>query len=486
MVRAIKKSLEDDIKKNWDTMPPQLKPFLLNEHGATNPFKLATFWSSPMMAEYTHGKHGLRLRDTSWFLATQYWKLDMIHYTRRLLLNGFFLQQCMLKPIEEIVKILMSGEDVLVSLSSFAQGVHAIQTPQTIERFLRNCQRDCPRLFNPKDSIDFVSQISDDWKSSSSTKKQRPTSKTSNGAQMQIHFDDDSNKKQRHSFNIVSSTTLKSLFKEYAENRGIPLRSLRFSHRDRTLFLSSAGNKTPDALGVHDQDVIYVYDISASQEPRTVNLSGTNSLTSKRAKAKSQRNLKKVKAKIKEKTPSRQGEPTKTLEEWKAQHSRVLTKLHEEVRPQLRDIRKRLNEMNLKCQPPKQKEENKRKNKIKAHNANSHILPNSMIGGKAGKPYFIIHVGEAKNLYSTTKKFHLHQSHARTAIDLHGYTKSEALDALNEELPEWMDTAMKGEYPWVIAVKVVCGCGNQILSDMVKDWIKSTRTVSNAPKNSIV
>eukprot|EP00956_Cyclotella_meneghiniana_P036123 scaffold121796_cov20-Cyclotella_meneghiniana.AAC.2 len=46
----------------------------------------------------------------------------------------------------------------------------------------------------------------------------------------------------------------------------------------------------------------------------------------------------------------------------------------------------------------------------------------------------------------------------------------------------WVDTAMKGEYPGVIPVDVVCGGGNQILSETVKTWIKSKKNVVNVPR----
>ena len=68
-------------------------------------------------------------------------------------------------------------------------------------------------------------------------------------------------------------------------------------------------------------------------------------------------------------------------------------------------------------------------------------------------------------------------------IDLHGLTKDEALNKLDNNLPKWVDTAMKGEHPFVIPLKIVCGGGNQILSEAVESWIKQNDQVSNAPKN---
>jgi DNA-nicking Smr family endonuclease len=66
-------------------------------------------------------------------------------------------------------------------------------------------------------------------------------------------------------------------------------------------------------------------------------------------------------------------------------------------------------------------------------------------------------------------------------IDLHGCNQIEALDKLNQSLPQWEKYAMEGSYPFVAPVVIVCGGGNQILSDTVSQWIKENN-VSNAPK----
>ncbi|KAL7525597.1 hypothetical protein ACHAXR_001074, partial [Thalassiosira sp. AJA248-18] len=68
-------------------------------------------------------------------------------------------------------------------------------------------------------------------------------------------------------------------------------------------------------------------------------------------------------------------------------------------------------------------------------------------------------------------------------VNLHGYLKDEALGTLDDNLSVWVDVAMRGEYPWVIPVDVVCGGGSQILSEAVKVWIRSNRQVANRPKH---
>ena len=53
---------------------------------------------------------------------------------------------------------------------------------------------------------------------------------------------------------------------------------------------------------------------------------------------------------------------------------------------------------------------------------------------------------------------------------------------LNESLKAWVDIAMKGYHPFVITAVIVCGCGSQVLMETVREWIKSTSQVRNAPK----
>ena len=71
------------------------------------------------------------------------------------------------------------------------------------------------------------------------------------------------------------------------------------------------------------------------------------------------------------------------------------------------------------------------------------------------------------------------------SIDLHGMRVEEALTKLNNSLPIWIDTAMRGDHPWVIPVKIICGKGSQTLSEAVSEWIREKKSVSNAPQRSL-
>jgi hypothetical protein len=94
-------------------------------------------------------------------------------------------------------------------------------------------------------------------------------------------------------------------------------------------------------------------------------------------------------------------------------------------------------------------------------------------------------VGEVQNLYKTTKPSAMASHEIPSSIlDLHGYTRVEALTKLDKSLNVWVDAAIRGSYPFVHPVLIVCGCGNQMLNETVQEWIRANDTVANAPKKS--
>lgn len=238
-------------------------------------------------------------------------------------------------------------------------------------------------ISSPSNVMNYVGQIGDDWSNSTPRHHPKPTVKSSQSTQIQLIIVDEENEDDRQTFDIGSSTTLKTLFNDYAEKRSVSLRSLRFSYQGKTLFLSSVGNKTPDECNMRDQDVIVVHDTSASQEPSN-SPDQTNKKSSLAKKAKSS---KKCKGKCKKKKQDKPyEEPSMTLEEFKTQHSQLLSKLHEEVEAKLKEIRTRLNALDLERQAPKQKKKKSVKKKKKAQVEDLEMLPSSCVGGKAGKP----------------------------------------------------------------------------------------------------
>ena len=156
-----------------------------------------------------------------------------------------------------------------------------------------------------------------------------------------------------------------------------------------------------------------------------------------------------------------------------------MSRVFEELNPLLKDIRIRLHDLNLhKASPKARKPSSKKKSQSQA--ASIAMPTEDYVGGKAGKIAYPVMVGEVMNLYKTFK----YSNKNPITIDLHGFTKDEALKKLDESLSGWVDTAMGGEYPWVIPVDVICGGGGQILSEAVKDWIRSNRQVANRPKRA--
>ena len=56
--------------------------------------------------------------------------------------------------------------------------------------------------------------------------------------------------KKEDTFDVPSSVIWKLFFSDYAEKHGVSLRSLRFSYKNKSVFLSSVGNKSPEELNM--------------------------------------------------------------------------------------------------------------------------------------------------------------------------------------------------------------------------------------------
>jgi len=269
----------------------------------------------------------------------------------------------------------------------------------------------------------------------------------------------------------------KEFLTEYAEDRGTSVKSLRVKYNGRMLFISSIGKKTLTDLGIKDDDTLEITIVqstptsTAATEPKQ-----SPSPTSKKKKNKKHKKSKK------KRTQSLVIQKTEV--ELKVEHSKLLGKMYEEAEPTFKEIRQRLNAMNLERTKPKQ-----RTSPSKTIEPSVEVVDNPLgddqLSGKAGKTQFIIQVGEVSNLYKTTKPSVAGRGKRQDdiMIDLHGLTAEEAVCRLDKQLPSWIETAMKGTYPFVIPVKIVCGGGSQILAEVVENWIKQNDQVANAPKN---
>eukprot|EP00956_Cyclotella_meneghiniana_P029365 scaffold70782_cov63-Cyclotella_meneghiniana.AAC.4 len=165
----------------------------------------------------------------------------------------------------------------------------------------------------------------------------------------------------------------------------------------------------------------------------------------------------------------------------RVKHSTKMNLVLKEIQPQLEKIRWHLNDLSLKRTQPKDKTTTSKQAPAKIEQIE--FRPDSVgIGSKAGIGSFVINVGEANNLYKTSKHHKLISSNPSMYLDLHKLTKEQALSALNESVRTWVEKANNGVYPFVIQVRIVCGKGSQTLSDVVMQWVYSQQQVAHAPR----
>jgi len=270
------------------------------------------------------------------------------------------------------------------------------------------------------------------------------------------------------------SDTLKKVFLDYADKNGVSLRSLRFTHNGSVLFLSSTGSKTAEQAGIKHKDVIHISSTVSQPQAELPKKSGQQTPSPPKAK------------KTGKGKRGRKSSPTAVvipegIEQFKLRHSKRLSAVFEEAQPLLKSIRQRLNSLAIDRTLPKRKCPSGKRHTMVPESVGP-ILPTDGIGGKAGKTQFLVQVGEACNLYKTTKKSACSLQQKPIVTDLHGLTKEEAVSLLAASLPSWIDLAMSGSYPFVVPVRIVCGGGSQVLSEAVETWIRQNDCVANAPK----
>ena len=106
--------------------------------------------------------------------------------------------------------------------------------------------------------------------------------------------------------------------------------------------------ETPTTLGIRDNDVIMVHHQSDSnKENMTDTSSHKHNVTTDKKNKVAWKTSSRGKAQIK------LDKHTMTVEDYKRQHSMILSKLHEEMQPRLREIRMKLNTLDIERQPPK-------------------------------------------------------------------------------------------------------------------------------------
>ena len=176
-----------------------------------------------------------------------------------------------------------------------------------------------------------------------------------------------------------------------------------------------------------------------------------------------------------------------TKEDDKVWHSAKMTLIFEDATATFKALRQQLNVLALKKSTPKCRISVPKSGKVDANLVNN--PSHEGIGGKPGKIMYSVLVGNVSHLYKSSKtkarsgNRTSHQHMRSETVDLHGCTKAVALDYLDRCLPHWVETAMTGPNPWVIPVNIVCGGGNQILSEAVGQWIRESSEVANRPKS---
>ena len=273
--------------------------------------------------------------------------------------------------------------------------------------------------------------------------------------------------------------TLVALFLSKLDRPPKTIRRLIIGQRSETIFMSKSAKDSLKSIGVRNDDRLVVIDsnfsLTESQSQPTKSLA---SRVTGSGKTKHHYPTPKRKKKKQQLGYSQDN----TIQDDKLEHSKKLTLLFQAAEPVLRERRKLLNDLAIKNSPPKPKKPN-----------NEHIQPDlgksnqsqfsEIMGSDTEKTRFDILVGDENYLYKSFKlsKTDHRDSQLHYTIDLHGYSKDGAINALNKNLSLWTDAAMK-EPPWTVSVTIICGRGKQILSEVVQKWINDNECVINRPK----
>lgn len=476
------------IEFHWKVLSTEVKHFLLASPSQLHLQKFVDFWSEPHRIENARETSASSVSGSSWFLALNYLFLDKLLEAQALILHGSFMHECAHMRIEDLTTVCkaMSNGVVDKELPVYHAAFLATATKQSMEIFLHKVM---PSEYMRRMSFacqtgqvvgDYVNFISNDWNNvaSFSAAATRHKGKGDDNTMIEVVLLNlDTN--EELTLPVRNSAKLGSVLNGYANERGVSLRSLRFTHAGSVMFLSTAGNKTAPQLGIMHRDTIMISSTTSS----TVASTSSEYLSKIGPKKWALRANKKSKGKDRRKksTTSPAATATDNHEQDRMQHSKELSRVFDEAQSILKSIRQRLNSLSMERTPPKHRRSSQKTSEAKV--VPIWNPPVTGVGGKGGKTHFIVQVGEPCNLYRTTKRpTRPLQKEKPIVADLHGLTKEEALRKLDSSLPQWTDIAMKGSYPFVVSVKIVCGGGNQVLSEVVGNWVQLNSHVANAPK----
>ena len=252
-------------------------------------------------------------------------------------------------------------------------------------------------------------------------------------------------------------------------------RCYRIVHRGRSIFLSDGGDERRlHELGVQDKDVIIIVEINARNDTAIIERSSTPNDNSAVTNVRS----KKTDIRLRPKRVScrKSNKSYEIAIPDRVHHSGLLTRVFEEAESIFAERRVRLANLAIKKCNAKTRQSFAKTNMLVR--PTPHNISTEGMGGKAGRVHFPIIVGEPTFLYRSSK-VHKNKVNSRClTVDLHGSTKLQAIDKLDKLLPNWIDSAMKS-HPYTTFVDVVCGGGNQLLSEAVEKWIKEKSHVAN-------
>ena len=265
---------------------------------------------------------------------------------------------------------------------------------------------------------------------------------------------------------------LMTLFESHAAQGMVNFssRCYRIVHRGRSIFLSDGGDeKRLHELGVQDKDVIIIVEINNRNHTAKIDQSGTPNEISA---AKNVRSKSDIMPRPKRVSCRKSSTSYEIAIPDRVRHSGLLTRVFQEAEPKFTKRRLYLASLAIKKCNPKTRQKT---NQILT--PTSHNISTESTCGKPGRVYFPITVGDHNYLYRSSK-VEKNCPKTRQIVDLHGCTKSQAIEKLNKSLPKWIEFANRS-HPYTVNVDVICGGGKQLLSEAVEQWIRESRHVAN-------
>jgi len=406
---------------------------------------------------------GVAPYDSLYQRATEFMEEGAIFEAKATVLAAAFVEQCQVTGVYESMAYFSSEEYLDPTLT----------LKQKLENSLPICCDRCAVVENADVLINYLQNL-DMYKHCNELRGKEPRINM-------VYSNRVDGIDQPGMVNVNSRMTFQHFVKKFSvQKEGNSLQSLRIARNGYVVFISSSGKKTLHQLGMKDDDIL-VFEDQANKRSSTKDT--TNS--KKKGKSNSKKNKKKIRAMQKNKPRETREQITvpQTEEQLRHEHSKLMSPVLDQLeREKLRKIRLKLNNLSIK------KTEAKERKPMATTKTDSKPVfnpPTEGLEGKAGRVVYPVIVGNSEHLYKSSKKSANSQKFQIIRdFDLHGCTADDAIAKLDDELSVWTDAAMKEE-SFTIPVDIVCGGGNQVLSEVVERWIRKNRQVANRPKGFI-